>query len=80
MNISDDLSADNTTCQEWRMEQADRLLAWECLHHGMCAEKNLPLWAIAERTGLTTDEVRDMEELAVAHMKDLVKSVHSRLL
>lgn len=61
---------DKTETVEFRAEHADRLLAWEYVHGCYCAGKPIRPSRIADRIGLSTNEVRDMIE----HACDRVRS------
>lgn len=70
MSISGELSVDRTDSEEFRMEHVDRLLAWEFVHSGRCAGRNMQAYVLAERIGLTTDELKHLEEQTISHLSE----------
>lgn len=64
------MDVDPTDSWEWRMEQADRLMAWEFVHSLACAGKQLPAYILADRVGLTTSEMDRLVKTSISHLAD----------
>ena len=55
---------DRTEDLDFQLEHADRLLAWECVHTAICAQRKLYPSRIADRIGVDTATVHDILNIA----------------